>query len=407
MVIYDLIVPILPALVARAGGHPGQVGLLFAIYGAGFLVTTPLVGLWCDRYSGGLSVSADTPRKKMRNQKIAMIVAQGALALSTILFNAARTFWILVAARLLQGVAAGAIWTLGLALVALSVPSKKLGMAIGLVFGFNNLGFLVGPLLGGILSQVFSLQMPFYVGTGLCIVCLISRLIISPPPIALLPEKGSTPKKEISFLKLLRFPEVLLTCLTVVCGSLAFSGLETMIAEHLEIQFGLDPMRVAFAMMAIIVPCVLSAFVVGRLADRLPRYFMMLVGLIAYAAAGPIVGAAPYLSMYLVAFALFGASNSLLTGPALPELAAIVTRIGAPSFGQVYAISNVFYAVGLMVGPVIASACKSQWNFLVAMCFLSIPSAILIPPFLWLTVCECQGRLSSQRHEKQGLTTTV
>jgi MFS family permease len=54
---------------------------------------------------------------------------------------------------LVEGFAASATWTVGLALIADVVEPDELGSAFGLVFGFNTLGYVVGPMLGGLLAK--------------------------------------------------------------------------------------------------------------------------------------------------------------------------------------------------------------------------------------------------------------
>jgi multidrug resistance protein len=380
MVLYDVIVPILPTLLRAAGRDESSVGILFAVYAVGFLVATPTCGIWSDRTG---------------NRMLPMIIGQAALAFATILFGFSHTFWLLILARALQGAAAAVSWTLGLALLADAVPSEELGAAMGVVFGFHTLGYFVGPLLGGILTQTVSIRMPFVVCAGLCVLDLLGRALLKPPPpISSFASSSSstmqslndgTPQK-LSMWSLLAHPEVFFIALSVVLTSNSFSAVETLLASHLHRLFGLDVMGVSFAMMAIIFPSVLFSFLAGYWADRHNRYGLILASMCFYIIATPLMGLARPLWAFLIASAYFGATSSVLQAPALPEMGAIVSRLGGASYAQVYAILNICYSIGMLVGPLVASWVNERWGFFTAMCVCSVPFLLLIMPFIWLTL---------------------
>lgn len=89
MALYNVIIPILPAIIERAKGDESDIGRLFAVYSAGYLFSSPLFGIWSDR---------------LKDRKIPMILGQLGLAVSTLLFILARSIPMLMAARLFQGI---------------------------------------------------------------------------------------------------------------------------------------------------------------------------------------------------------------------------------------------------------------------------------------------------------------
>lgn len=381
MVLYDMIVPILPSLLYSVGKDQSYVGILFAIYAVGFLLATPTFGIWSDR---------------CRNRKTPMILGQAGLAIATVLFAVAQSFWWLVIARWLQGVAAAISWTLGLALLADTVPEAQLGRAMGIVFGFNTLGYFVGPLIGGILTQVVSLKTPFIVCSVLCVIDLAGRATIKPPPpVAAAAITTNTNTKRTTLWRLFRYPEVCLIGIVVVCTSLSFSAVETLLAAHLQKSYSLDVMRVSFAMMAIIIPSVVFSFLAGWGADRFDRYVVILIGTIFYLFATPLLGFAPNLVWFLIASVYFGATSSVLQAPTLPEMGSIVGRLGGGSYAQIYAILNVCYSIGMLMGPIMASWLEDRVGFRWTMCYIAVPFTLIIPIFLWLSIQSTRGQLKS------------
>src|SRR4051812_9832719 len=91
-----------------------------------------------------------------------MLFGMLSLATCSILFGVATTYWQLVAARIAQGAAGGASWTLSLAMLADRFGSgPKLGVVMGTVLSANTLGSIVGPLVGGFLYQYWGYVAPF------------------------------------------------------------------------------------------------------------------------------------------------------------------------------------------------------------------------------------------------------
>ena len=70
---------------------------------------------------------------------------------ATILFATSKAPGLLVLARCLQGVSAGIVYTVGLALLIDTVGRESLGQWMGFVMIGFNIGTLLGPMLGGII----------------------------------------------------------------------------------------------------------------------------------------------------------------------------------------------------------------------------------------------------------------
>ena len=88
MLVYDALLPLLPEILLRANSSPSNSGLLVASYAFGLLFATPFLSYWSD---------------KSGDRKSPIIVGQIGLILSTLCFVKARTLWLLVLARIMQG----------------------------------------------------------------------------------------------------------------------------------------------------------------------------------------------------------------------------------------------------------------------------------------------------------------
>ena len=121
--LYGLVVPILPFILQdRVHIDPAQIqtdtSVLLAAYAGASVVFSPVAGVIADRTS---------------TRQMPFLVGLAALLVATLLFFIGRTIAVLVVARVLQGISAAVVWTVGLALVLDTVGPDNLGKTIGSV----------------------------------------------------------------------------------------------------------------------------------------------------------------------------------------------------------------------------------------------------------------------------------
>lgn len=166
MLVYGIVVPILPELVVDKL-HLGdrEVGFLFASYSLGYLVLSPVVGFLSDKY---------------RTRRLPMLFGITFLAMATIMFGtfAANSYALLLAARTIQGCAGASIWSVAVASLADVYPPDRLTSATSRVLTFNTAGFLLGPVVGGVLYQAGGMALPFNIAAGLALVDLVLWFLV-------------------------------------------------------------------------------------------------------------------------------------------------------------------------------------------------------------------------------------
>ena len=172
--LYGLIVPILPFILSsRLSLPPASIqsttSLLLASYaGASVLFSLP-AGIITD---------------KLPTRQIPFLIGLFALLASTFLFSIGSTVGILVLARVLQGMSAAVVWTVGLALVMDTVGSKRLGVTIGSIYSFITAGELIAPVLGGVVYDKAGSGAVFGMGFALLGVDFLMRLLVIEKKIA-------------------------------------------------------------------------------------------------------------------------------------------------------------------------------------------------------------------------------
>jgi len=93
----------------------------------------------------------------------------------------APTFELLVVARILQGVAGGILYTLSLAIAATAFPPERRATAISILFTSGALGAVLGPVVGGLLTDLGGWRLVFVAQLPLSILVVIMAVVLLEP----------------------------------------------------------------------------------------------------------------------------------------------------------------------------------------------------------------------------------
>jgi EmrB/QacA subfamily drug resistance transporter len=92
---------------------------------------------------------------------------------ASVLCGLASTLWLLIAARVAQGLGAAIMMALTMAFVGAMVPKEKIGSAMGLLGAMSAIGTALGPSLGGVLIAGFGWRSLFLINVPLGVVTLL------------------------------------------------------------------------------------------------------------------------------------------------------------------------------------------------------------------------------------------
>ena len=89
--------------------------------------------------------------------------------------------------------------------------------------------------------------------------------------------------------------------------------------------------------------------------------------------------------LWLVALPLlcFGTAYAIVTTPTLPLLGHYVTQKGGGAYGQIYALWNMAYSIGMFVGPVVAGFMIEYFGFKITLIILGV-TAIAFTPLIFI-----------------------
>ncbi|KAF9427301.1 hypothetical protein BGZ94_005157 [Podila epigama] len=371
MATYGIIVPIIPFIVSdRINGGATDTGLLLAVYAIGILCSSPLFGILGDRF-----VSRRTP----------MVIGLIGMLLSTVLFMVASHFYVFLLARFLQGVAGGSVWTLGLALITDVFPPEVLGVQMGKALIGYTLGLMMGPPLGGILYEHGGYLAPFIFCCAITFIDLGCRVLIIEEReeiVKALRQQGkqdeaieeeaevvAARKKErleerTSFWKLLKNKRLIGCVIVTACNAFVFSGAEPTVPLHLATTFDLTSARIGLVFMAFSLPT-LTAPLSGALSDKFGAKLVCSISLVLCGAGVMAAGIFQNsLTMIIILFTFIGITGTAILTPILAELSAVVRSTGSgDGFARAYAMFNMAFSVGVLVGPVICGIVYEHFGF--------------------------------------------
>ena len=154
---FGIVIPVLPLYAERYGASEATIGVLLAIYSAMQFVFAPILGKLSDRVGRRpvLLVSLIGTSLGFLIMGLAPSMPVG-----FVLFGMAPTLVWLFVARIIDGISGGNIST-AQAYIADVTPPEERSKGMGLIGAAFGLGFVFGPLIGGVLSRI-SPEAPFF-----------------------------------------------------------------------------------------------------------------------------------------------------------------------------------------------------------------------------------------------------
>lgn len=259
MMSIGLIIPVLPALVGTFTGSRADQAFWYGATTFAFSIanffTSPVLGGLSDRFG----------------RRPVLLVGFCALAISFFVTALATALWMLIAVRLFSGAMQSNASVANAYVADISAPAeraKRFGM-LGAMFG---VGFILGPVMGGLLGAV-NLHLPFFAAGALALLNLVYGYFVLPeslPPSRRRPFGRKALNPFASLVDLSQLKGVGLLVAVICCSGLAQFILYTTWVLYTTFKFGWGPAQNGWSLFAI---GVMSALVQGVLLGRLLKRF--------------------------------------------------------------------------------------------------------------------------------------
>jgi MFS transporter, DHA1 family, tetracycline resistance protein len=333
---FGIVIPLLPLYAERFGASPTEVTALVAVYSLMQFAFAPWWGQLSDRIG----------------RRPILLIGLFGSGVSYLLFGLAGTLGGLFIARILAGVM-GANIGVAQAYVADVTVLEERARGMGVIGAAFGLGFIFGPLIGGLLSH-FGPSVPFFAASVLAIAN--GLVAIRSLPESLAPERRRSGSRHLGvadrlrlFRTLSRSSDMGVLYLAFFLITFSFAGLEATLSLWADRRWSLSPAGVAYLFGYLgIVATLVQGGLVGPMAKWLGERRLALVGLAAFSvglAALPLAT-----SRFGVAVAL--AAIAFGQGVSFPAVSALISR-HAPGTdqGRLLGVSQSISALARVIGP--------------------------------------------------------
>lgn len=371
MLSFSLVLPMLPDYAKLFGADALVTGLIFTAYPLAQVFAAPVLGRLSDAYG----------------RKPILLLSIAGTVCALLMLGFASALWMLFASRAIDGITGGNI-SVAQAYMADVTSEADRGKAFGLVGAAFGLGFILGPLTGGLLSQI-GLNVPPLVAAGLAGVNLLLVMFLLPESLsperraemAAAPAHGFDLHGLASALKLPRVGPVLRVRIVTGFTFAVFEGGFTLWAAH-ALGLGARDIGLTLAYVGVL-QVVIQLGLIGQMTKRFSDAQLIVAGSSVAGIALTVWGFAPnvWVLVAVMPFLSLGlATTNTIIGSALTkavypdEVGGIIglstslgslTRIPAPSVAGALLQFAGAWAPGVLAGMLTLAAVPYAYSRLI------------------------------------------
>ncbi|KAK0332730.1 hypothetical protein LTR94_023746 [Friedmanniomyces endolithicus] len=381
---FGLVVPLLPFFAQSLKAEAWQITLMFSAYSLGQFFAEPFWGRLSDRVG----------------RKPVLLVTLVANALGYLMLAFVPNIWLAIAVRLFTGLGAGNISTVQGYVADVTPPEQRAGR-MGLIGAAFGLGFIVGPGLGGLLTQPqlgrLGYQLPIFLAAALAALAAVGVMVFLRESRAKADPTAARPAF-LAGLKDARTNPVVSRVLVVTLIYMAgFSAMESVFGLWSESRYAWGAREVGLSFMIVGVISVLNqGFLAGRLARRFGEARVLAAGMLLFGSSLVLQVLAPVAWFPATRLELGGLSLPVVQGwviplvmavgacgmsLAMPNISAMISRASPPDRqGAMLGLNMASSSVARIFGPMVAGGLFSglghDWPFLIG-ALLTVPAAVM------------------------------
>lgn len=344
-----LVIYVLTAVAFLMGTTELVVAGMLTEVASGFNVTTARAGLSITVFAAGMIIGAPMMALLTSNipRRVTLVAALSLYAIGHLLAAATEVFEIMLAARFLTALGAGAFWAVGSVMAAQTVGPEDTSRALGLVLGGGRLASIGGVPLGSLGGQMVGWRGTFWVLAMLAVIAAVAvaSLIPSSPP----GRATSSTRAELRALLNGRLWLALAICALINAGVLSiYSYISPLMVERAGLPVSIVPV----ALMLFGLGALVGTAVGGRLGNTRPFTTTFVTAGVTILAAGGIWAFSNRPAALLALFTLLG----LVGLSANPILVSLAIRYGGKAPTLAGAMPTAMFNLGTAAGTGITGA---------------------------------------------------
>jgi MFS transporter, DHA1 family, tetracycline resistance protein len=333
MVGFGIVIPVLPLYAERFGASQFTTGMLLAVYSGMGFIFSPIVGVLSDRLG----------------RRSILLLSTIGQATGFFIMGAANSLLWLFVARTIDGIFGANVSTTQ-AYVADVTPPEDRSRALGLLGATFGVGFIFGPLIGGVLSQI-SLSAPFYFAGGLAAVNAVLIFFILPESLPV--QEDSRPNRD-TYVTLCRqgFGPVILPLMAAYFFMMTgFSIVTAFFAIFTEDRFGYNASANGYIFASVgVIGAIVQGALIGPLLKNFTEKRIAITGLALLSCSIFALPLAQRATMLLLVTAGIAVGNAFIN----PTINGLVSRsVNKHWQGRVLGLMQACASLGRFVGPLL------------------------------------------------------
>ena len=311
---FGIMIPLLPFYVERVGAGPEIITITLGLYSLFQFVAAPLWGRLSDKHG----------------RKPILAWTLSGLAISYLILGFADSLWMIIVSRVFGGLMAGNIST-AFAYVAdittLETRAKGMGM-VGAAFG---LGFVFGPVIGGVLAgsdaETTNFLIPALVASSLTMAALLGVIFVLPESLSqgIRDQIRAQPKTTVGDRLKSAFNRRALTLLVCIgfAVTMAWALLETTLALWANAILSFGPREIGLLLTYVgVISVIIQGGMIGPLTKRFGERALVAVAVCFLFGGYGVLAATQGWTLLIVSMTLLAIGNAL----ANPSLSSLVSK---------------------------------------------------------------------------------
>lgn len=364
---FGIMIPLLPFYVERVGAGPEIITITLGLYSFFQFLAAPLWGWLSDKYG----------------RKPILAWTLSGFAISYLILGFADSLWMVVASRVFGGLMAGNIST-AFAYVADTTTPETRAKGMGMVGAAFGLGFIFGPVIGGLLAgsdtETANFLLPALVAASLTTVALLGVIFVLPESLSqeIRDQIRDRPKTSIAAKLRAVFGRRVLTVLVLVgfMVTMAWALLEVSLALWANAVLSFGPRDIGLLLTYVgVIGVIVQGGLIGPLTKRFGERALVTVAVcFLFSGYGFLVVTQDW-AFLMIAMTCLAIGNGLSN----PSLSSLVSRgAGDTEQGMVLGVYQGAASLARVAGPMYAGWVFVQFGPAVP---FAIAAVCMIPAF--------------------------
>jgi multidrug resistance protein len=315
------------------------VSLLTVLYAVSQFIAAPILGKISDKYG---------------RRPILLFCLFGS-AIGYFIFGIGGALWVLFLSRIIDGFSGGNI-SIATAIITDVSPLEDRTKNLGLIGAAFGLGLIIGPIIGGLFSQI-SLAAPAYAAGIFSLAATVVGFFILPESLPKSERNQESLKLNdlnpvVSIGKFITRPIIGIFLAVFIIVNFTFSGFTITLPVYVINKFAIDPLNIGgLLFVAGVVSSVVQGGLIGKLSKKFGDKNLLITGIL-FLTSGLILFL--FTQIFWLLYIILGII-SMGIGLITPTLNSLISKMVLPSeLGEVFGVNTSLNSLMTIIGPLTA-----------------------------------------------------